>query len=215
MAKNTGSQAQWTNGMPSNPELFSIAVAVRPLQAGMIPLAHGYHIYALFLNIIRTSDPALAEKLHAGEQAKPFTVSTLSGKMPRNKAQFAISPDVPLSLRLTFLDSLVFSHFMDGALKWGARPVEIAGIPFRVEEVVTAPREGIPVAFSSFQGILDTADNSRQIDLQFIAPTVFRSGGKRNNIFPEPELVFGSYWGKWQAQTKSARQIQMVAKLTW
>jgi CRISPR-associated endoribonuclease Cas6 len=56
----------------------------------------------------------------------------------------------------------------------------------------------MPVAFNSFQGILDVGDISRRIDLQFLTPTVFRSGGKRNNVFPEPDLVFGSYWNKWQ-----------------
>jgi CRISPR-associated endoribonuclease Cas6 len=35
--------------------------------------------------------------------------------------------------------------------------------------------------------------------MEFLTPTVFRSGGKRNNVFPEPALVFGSYWNKWQA----------------
>ena len=188
-----------TKGITSNPELFSVLVVVHPLQAGVIPLAHGYHVYALFLNIIRASEPVLAEKLHASEQTKPFTVSTLNGRMPRNRAQLTIPPDTNLSLRLTFMDSTVFSHFMDGAMRWGDKPVEIAGVPFRVEEVVTTSRDDTPICFESFQGLLNAADNSRQIDLEFITPTVFRSGGKRNNIFPEPILVLGSYWNKWQA----------------
>ena len=181
-----------------NPELFSISVSVHPLRTGVIPLAHGYHVYALFLNIIRASDATLAEKLHAGEQVKPFTISTLRGRMLRNRAQLAVSPDINLRLRLTFMDSSVFSHFLDGAMRWGDKPVEIAGMPFLVEEVVTTPRDDVPVSFESFQGILAASDNSRQIDLEFNTPTVFRSGGKRNNIFPEPTLVFGSYWNKWK-----------------
>ncbi len=192
-------KANEEKGTKNNMELYSIAVAVRPLQAGSIPLAHGYHVYALLLNIIRSSDAALAEKLHAGETVKPFTVSTLTGKMRRNKAQLAISSDTTLYLRYTFLDSAVFSHFMDGALRWGSRPVEIAGLSFSVEEVVTAPRADLSVSFFSYQGILREANATRQIDMEFVTPTVFRSGGKRNNIFPEPALVFGSYWNKWQA----------------
>lgn len=181
------------------PELYSISVVVRSLQTGAIPLSHGYHAYALFLNIIRASDSALAEKLHAGEAAKPFTVSTLIGKTHRNGAQLKIISDSALFLRLTFLDSTVFSHFMDGALKWGSKPIEIAGLSFCVEEVMTTPREGMSMAFMSYQGILDDSDTSRQIDMEFLTPTVFRSGGRRNNVFPEPALVFGSYWNKWQA----------------
>ncbi|MFC1968566.1 CRISPR-associated endoribonuclease Cas6 [Chloroflexota bacterium] len=180
------------------PGLYSISVAVRPLQAGVLPLAHGYHVYSLFLNIVRASNPLLAEKLHAGDAVKPFTTSILTGKMRRRGAQLAISPDAPLFLRLTFLDSAVFSHFMDGAIRWGERPVEIAGLSFRVEEVETIPRKDSPAAFQSYQGILDDADTSGQIDMEFLTPTVFRSGGRRNNIFPEPALVFGSYWNKWQ-----------------
>jgi CRISPR-associated endoribonuclease Cas6 len=199
MAKNVDLKPPRTKEIAGNPEVFSIFVSVKPLQAGVIPFAHGYHVYALFLNIIRTSDPTLAEKLHAGEQVKPFTVSTLSGKLLRSRAQLTISQGTNLWLRLTFMDSVVFSHFVDGAMRWGDKPVEIAGIPFLVEEVVTASRDDMPVLFTSFQGILDAADNSRQIDLEFNTPTVFRSGGKRNNIFPEPSMVFGSYRNKWQA----------------
>jgi CRISPR-associated endoribonuclease Cas6 len=181
------------------PELYSISVIVRPLQAGSLPLAHGYHIYALFLNTIRASNRELAEKLHADEAVKPFTVSTLIGKTRRNGAQLTISPETTLSLRLTFLDSDVFSHFMDGALRWGKKPVEIAGLSFRVEEVETMPRKESSVIFQGYQGILDDARKSRQIDMEFLTPTVFRSGGRRNNVFPESSLVFGSYWNKWQA----------------
>ncbi len=76
--------------------------------------------------------------------------------------------------------------------------MEIAGLLFRVEEVETLPRKESPASFQSYQGILDDADYSRKIDMEFLTPTVFRSGGKRNNIFPEPTLVFGSYWNKWQ-----------------
>ena len=183
----------------NGPELFAISVVMRPLETGFLPVAHGYHNYALFLNIIKASDSALAEKLHADEAVKPFTVSPLTGKMRHYRAQLAVSPENTLALHLTFLDSAVFSHFMDGAMRWGDKTIEIAGVHFQVEEVVTNPREDMHVSFTSFQGLLGAADTSRQIDLEFITPTVFRSGGKRNNIFPEPTLVFGSYLNKWQA----------------
>jgi CRISPR-associated endoribonuclease Cas6 len=182
-----------------SPELYSVSVRVRALQKGEIPMAHGYHVYSLLLNIIRASDPALAEKLHADEAVKPFTVSTLIGKTNRNRAQLIISPEVELSLRLTFLNSAVFSHFIDGAIKWGEKPVEIAGLSFKVEEVVTAPRKNTPSVFQNFREIMTSSDTSHQIDMEFMTPTVFRSGGRRNNVFPEASLVFGSYYNKWQA----------------
>ncbi|MBA7586214.1 CRISPR-associated endoribonuclease Cas6 [subsurface metagenome] len=53
------------------------------------------------------------------------------------------------------------------------------------------------MSFQSYQGILDSASAGRQVDLEFLSPTTFRSGGK-NIIFPQPELVFGSYLNKWQ-----------------
>lgn len=89
------------------PELYSISVVMRPLQPGAIPLAHGYHVYALFLNIIRASNPVLAEKLHADDAVKPFTTSTLIGKTYRKGAQLTISMETALSFRLTFLYSLL------------------------------------------------------------------------------------------------------------
>jgi CRISPR-associated endoribonuclease Cas6 len=169
------------------------------MQPGALPLAHWYHAYALFLNIIKTSDAALAQKLHADDTVKPFTISTLSGRARRSGAQIKVTTDTALSLKLTFLESSVFSHFMDGALKWGDKPLEIAGIPFRVEEVKTVSDDETIAVFQSYNGILNNATASRRIDLKFLTPTVFRSGGRRNNIFPEPALVFGSYFNKWQA----------------
>jgi CRISPR-associated endoribonuclease Cas6 len=35
--------------------------------------------------------------------------------------------------------------------------------------------------------------------MEFLSPTAFRSGGRRNVIFPDPGLVFGSYFNRWQA----------------
>ena len=59
------------------PDVYSISVTLEPLAEAVISQTQGYHAYALFLNLLRASDPSLAEELHALDGPKPFTVSPL------------------------------------------------------------------------------------------------------------------------------------------
>ena len=180
------------------PEIYSISVVLQPLAEAVIPLAHGYHAYAFFLNLMGRSSPSVAEALHSSDQAKPFTLSPLEGKFGRAKRGFLkIFPLSRYSMRLTFLQGDLFARFLDGALKWGNKTIELGPAVCHAVEVNTM---GSPACnFHSYQGLLEQAYAERKIELEFTSPTAFRSGGKRNVVFPEPQLVFGSYLAKWQA----------------
>jgi len=181
------------------PEVYSVSVKLRALKEVVISQAHGYQAYGLLLNVLRMSSQSLAEELHGLDGAKPFTVSPLQGRFGRAGEGLRIFPESEYSLRFTFLKSDVFAHFLDGAMKWGDDTVELGSGSFQVEEVNPASKKDSSIGFQSYEGILNSASTWRQIELQFLSPTAFRSGGKRNVVFPEPELVFGSYLNRWQA----------------
>lgn len=180
------------------PDVYSVSLTLEPLTEEVIPPTQGYHAYALFLNLLRASAPALAEELHSSDGPKPFTVSPLHGKFRRAENGLRLLPNSKYFLRLTFLRSDVFAHFLDGALKWGDNTLELGPALLRMEAIDTLSANA-PPSFHSYQGILESASAERQIELEFLSPTAFRSGGRRNVVFPEPELVFGSYLNRWQA----------------
>jgi CRISPR-associated endoribonuclease Cas6 len=181
------------------PDIYSISVTLEPVAEAVIPQTQGYHAYALFLNLLRASNLALAEELHALDGPKPFTVSPLQGKFRRAGNGIRLLPNSKYFLRLTFLRSDVLAHFLDGALRWGDNMLELGSASLRMEEIETLPIKDPTASFQSYQGLLEGASAERQIELEFLSPTAFRSGGKRNVVFPEPELVFGSYLNRWQA----------------
>lgn len=182
-----------------NPDVYSVKVTLRPLQEAVISPAHGHQVNALLLNIFRLSTPALAEELHDSDSAKPFTVSTLQGRLMASERGFRVNPESAYYLRFTFLKSEVFSHFLAGALKWESRPLEVGLATFHVEEINPALPGDSLTSFDSYEGILSRASAHYQIEMEFLSPTAFRSGGRRNVIFPDPGLVFGSYFNRWQA----------------
>jgi len=181
------------------PDVYSVSVTLRPLAEAVISPAHGYQAYALLLSILRMSDQSLAEELHRLDGAKPFTASPLQGRFGRAEGGLKVIPASTYSLRITFLKSDIFAHFLDGAIKWGDNAVELGADSFKMEEVNPASKKDELVDFNTYQGLLDGAPDQRRIELQFLSPTAFRSGGKRNVVFPTPELVFGSYLNRWQA----------------
>jgi CRISPR-associated endoribonuclease Cas6 len=181
------------------PNVYSISVTLEPVTEAVISHTQGYHAYALFLNLLRLSQPSLAEALHGLDGPKPFTVSPLRGKFGRAENGLRLLPQSSYYLRLTFLSSEILAHFLDGALKWGNNTLELGPALLRIQGIDTLCKGNPAASFQSYQDILDGASAERHIELKFLSPTAFRSGGKRNVVFPEPELVFGSYLNRWQA----------------
>lgn len=181
------------------PDVYSVKVTLRPLQEAVISPAHGYQLNALLLKILRLSAPAVAEELHDSDSAKPFTVSLLQGRSAPGERGFRVSPESAYNWRLTFLKSEIFTHFLAGALKWESQPAEVGPATFLMEEINPALPRDYLTGFSSYGAILDHASARYQIEMEFLSPTAFRSSGKRNVIFPDPSLVFGSYFNRWQA----------------
>ena len=181
------------------PEIYSITVALKPVAEALISHTQGYQAYALFLNLLKASNPGLAEELHGADGVKPFTVSPLKGKFGRAESGLRLEPRSKYSLRLTFLRGDVLAHFLDGALKWGDKPLKLGSAALRMEEIETVAAKKSPASFQSYRGLLENASTERHVTLEFLSPTAFRSGGKRNVLFPEPGLIFGSYLSRWQA----------------
>src|SRR5437764_15482014 len=71
----------------SQGELFSLLLRLHPKEPGLVSPSSGAQVQAAFLDLIRQSDPALAEWLHAPNQRRPYTLSLLQGFNHLSQAQ--------------------------------------------------------------------------------------------------------------------------------
>ncbi|MDD5703108.1 MAG: CRISPR-associated endoribonuclease Cas6 [Dehalococcoidales bacterium] len=178
--------------------LYSVLLKLKSENEACISPTQGHHAYALFLNLIRQSNPELSEKLHRSTQAKPFTLSSLQGKFKHADKSLQMLPDADYSIRLTFLNEETFCHFMDAVYQNENKPLRLESAVFSVQQLLVNPQDSPWSRCQSFEELIDKAALENKIQLDFASVTTFRSGGKRNIIFPEPSVLFSSLLAKWQ-----------------
>jgi len=178
--------------------LYSIIVNFKAQNEAVIPPTVGYYAYALFLDMMKQANSAVAQRLHDEDSTKPFTISPLQGKFQRRLDGIKLSADNIYWIRLTFLREDVFAHFMDAAAKTSSRTLRLNNALLQISGVLTTPGSAPFCKCTTFESILENASGERSIKMRFLSPAVFRSGGKRNVFFPEPRLLFNSYLAKWQ-----------------
>jgi CRISPR-associated endoribonuclease Cas6 len=134
-------------------DLLSLLLTLRPLTppdpTRMLPAWWGRAAHSLLLDVVRQSDPPLAEALHeapSGENQagldgpaaslpaiRPFTVSSLLGRFPHG----ALDPALTYTLRLTAFQkdvaAILSQAAQTGPLAPGAA-LDLDYLPFRIEQ---------------------------------------------------------------------------------
>ncbi len=156
---------------------------------------------AALLRIVAASDPGLAERLHASDQRRPYTCSTLWGA-PVRRGSLVLDPDNEVYLRFTGLTAELSAHLQ----RLAEEPppyIELERVRLEVRGA-TLDGGGDPWAGqATYQELasahlLGDGSPSHRAELHFASPTAFRSGG-RTVPLPLPELVYGSLVETWNA----------------
>lgn len=178
--------------------LYAVVVRLRAERSTVLAIAPGEYAHALFFALLRASDERIAEQVHKPSQYKPFTLSLLQGRFGKEGGKFQVLAGESYSIRVTFLSPDLFAHFMDAVLKSQQGLVGLGGAAFHIVQVLVNSKDSPLCNFTTFADLLSGAPCQREVTLQFTSPTVFRSRGRRNVVFPEPALVFSSYLSKWR-----------------
>ena len=178
--------------------VYAVILRLKSQGEATISLTQGHHAHALFLSLLAQASPGIADQLHEPTPVKPFTVSTLQGKFQRSGRSLRVAEGSDYTVRLTFLAEDLFSHFMDAVLKASNRLLRLESATFQIDRLLLSRQDSALCHHQSYEELLSESPADRKIALQFLSPTAFRSGGKRNVLFPDSSLVFGSYLSKWQ-----------------
>lgn len=151
--------------------------------------AAGYALIALV-------DPCLADRLHAGEEARPLTVAAL---YPQSGV---------LCLRATTLDD----ETGRAMLRAGDRLANGGHLRFgRQQNSLLAVRrtrlDYAPWAGSAPYTALQAAPFTPNADLRFVTPTAFSQGGDHHLPLPLPELMLRSWARRWNRHAPNSMEI--------
>jgi len=179
--------------------LYSAVVNFKAQGDAVVSPTQGYRIHAMFLDMLRQASPDAAQEFHDLDGAKPFTVSPLQGRLSGGRLGLKLTEGQTYWVRFTVLEEKLFAYLLDALLKASTRTLRLDQAALRIDEVLTRPGASPLCRCQGFDSILEAARAERQVHLRFLSATAFRSGGKRNVLFPEPRLLFNSYLTRWQS----------------
>lgn len=179
------------------PPLNSVLLKLVARADASITSFPGRQTHALFLKIISASSPAIARKLHGDSPLRPFTISSLMGDFNRTAERLVINRNQDYYIRLTFLEDEIYVCFLDASAKAQSTTYNIDTAIFEIAGLILRRTDSNLCGHQSYEKLISTARDQTKIALQFFSPATFRSGGKRNVVFPLPSLVFASYIAKW------------------
>lgn len=204
-----------------HPDLYALVIRLRPEHGSPPPNPQGQGAQALFLDLVRQADPALAEQLHADAPSKPFTVAVL----PPQDAGVSEQGSGIVELRVAFTRADMFPAITRALLqRRPGAPLRLGRSAFALAEVCGMPDTHPWAGYHTFAELAACAQPARSLMLEFATATAFAqgtgTGGRaRLGLLPDPASVFGSIARRWNDLAPAElrldpRQIEDAARDT-
>ena len=192
--------------------LLSTVLTLRPETAVELPAQQGRALHAWFLALVQERDPALAERLHAANVLRPFTVSNLRVDFGRPVQSAMVRVDGPVYVRITSFEQNLSALLQDAILPHLPPVIHLGGASLRVEKATVDPKEhpwaGVQTYSELLGGLLEQSRS--RLTLRFVSPTVFKSQGMYMPA-PLPRLVFESLARRWNAYAPIPIPMEITA----
>ncbi|MBK9715727.1 MAG: CRISPR-associated endoribonuclease Cas6 [Kouleothrix sp.] len=218
--------------MSDLPDLYAFVLRLRPEPGGPPPDPRGHGAQALFLDVLRQVDPALAGRLHADAPSKPYTVAVLPRQGTGDRGQGAgvegwrpggadprsqIADPFSVELRVTFTRAELFPVVTRALLQQlpGA-PLRLGRASLALAEVFGTPGGHPWAGYGSFADLAAAARPDGELTLQFASAAAFGQGSRadgraRLGLLPSPEAVFPSIARRWNDLAPAALQLDLAA----
>jgi CRISPR-associated endoribonuclease Cas6 len=184
------------------------------------PRFFGREAHALFLDLIRRADPALAQSLHEPRGDKPFTVGILFPSPVRTGE----GPRVGVGVRFTAFEPCLAQLLAQDVLPKLPREVRLGNAMFATGAPITDraahPWAGASSAEELVNKWFQSEDltgfakpvRSDRVTLEFATPTTHRQI-HRNVLFPLPAQMWGGWLRAWNAFAQPAFEDDLIARV--
>ncbi len=181
--------------------LTSLKLTLRSQRPERLPPYLGRAARAVLLKLIAEEDPDLVEALHAPNQRRPYTCSTIWGA-PTQDGSLILEPDNTVHLRYTGLTPEISAHLRRLATE-PPGSIDVEGACLRIDQATLDPEVDRWARETTYEALADdyllaSKSPERRAKLRFASPTAFRSGGQTVPV-PLPDLVYGSLVDTWNA----------------
>ena len=186
-------------------ELVSLVFDLEVTDSTALYSQYTIGLHAWFLDQVRQINPTLSAYLHDGESEKPFSISALEGQLLPTGKQLQLQANQIYRWQINAISQPVVQFLS----QWLTQPpttlkLRDACLQIKQISIVNSP--------TTYNQLLQSSINHRNINLSFISPTSFRRKGHHFPL-PVPFNLFHSYLRRWN--DFSGMPIEQEAFLEW
>lgn len=192
--------------MSDLPDLYAFVIRLRPERGGPPPDPQGHGAQALFLDLVRQVDPALAEQLHADAPSKPYTVAVLpaqkTGERGQGRGRPVHDPQF-VDLRVAFTRAELFPVVTRALLgQLPGNSLRLGRATLALADVFGTPGSHPWAGYGAFRDLAAHARPASTFALEFATPAAFSQGTRADGrqrlaLLPMLEVVFPSIARRW------------------
>ncbi|MTJ17011.1 MULTISPECIES: CRISPR-associated endoribonuclease Cas6 [unclassified Dolichospermum] len=186
-------------------ELVSLVFDLEVTDSTALYSQYTIGLHAWFLDQVRQINPTLSAYLHDGESEKPFSISALEGQLLPTGKQLQLQSNQIYRWQINAISQPVV-QFLSQWLIQPPTTLKLRDACLQVKQIsiVNPP--------TTYNKLLQSSINHKNINLSFISPTSFRRKGHHFPL-PVPFNLFHSYLRRWN--DFSGMPIEQDAFLEW
>ena len=186
-------------------ELVSLVFDLEVTDSTALYSQYTIGLHAWFLDQVRQINPTLSAYLHDGESEKPFSISALEGQLLPNGKQLQLQANQIYRWQINAISQPVV-QFLSQWLIQPPTTLKLRDVCLQIKQI------SIVHSPTTYNQLLQSSINHRNINLSFISPTSFRRKGHHFPL-PVPFNLFHSYLRRWN--DFSGMPIEQEAFLEW
>ncbi len=183
--------------------LTSIVLHLQALENGRIHGSTGRAVQGFWYNQWRRTNPNIADRLHQGNQIKPFTVSPLLGLSRPQRGVLTVHPGDTAVIRLTTLEPTLSYTFLEHWLPALPGQMEISNLSWAIAKIALTHSEHPQASSQSYADLVRQGQNKEPTastwTFRFTTPTTFHVSKNAFLPFPLPAMLIKSWLRRWNA----------------